>query len=56
VYVSPLKALAVDIHQNLEAPLREIAESAAELGLDAPEIRVAVLTGDTPAEHTRRAA
>ncbi len=25
VYVSPLKALAVDIQQNLEAPLREIA-------------------------------
>jgi ATP-dependent helicase Lhr and Lhr-like helicase len=47
VYVSPLKALAVDIHQNLEAPLREIAEVAAELGLDAPAIRVAVRTGDT---------
>src|SRR2546430_17538628 len=26
VYVSPLKALAVDIHKNLEAPLREISE------------------------------
>ena len=47
VYVSPLKALAVDIHQNLEAPLREIAEVAAELGLDAPHVRVAVRTGDT---------
>src|SRR5262249_24099535 len=49
VYVSPLKALAVDIHQNLEAPLREIAEVAGELGLDAPHIRVAVRTGDTAA-------
>src|SRR5262245_65987395 len=47
VYVSPLKALAVDIQQNLEAPLREIAAVAAELGLDAPAIRVAVRTGDT---------
>src|SRR5918994_3283994 len=47
VYVSPLKALAVDIHQNLEAPLREIAEVAAELGLGAPDVRVAVRTGDT---------
>jgi ATP-dependent Lhr-like helicase len=47
VYVSPLKALAVDIHQNLEAPLREIADVAAELGLEAPAIRVAVRTGDT---------
>ena len=47
VYVSPLKALAVDIHQNLEAPLQEIAETAAEMGLGAPDIRVAVRTGDT---------
>jgi ATP-dependent Lhr-like helicase len=47
VYVSPLKALAVDIHQNLEAPLREIAAVAAELGMEAPHIRVAVRTGDT---------
>ena len=32
VYVSPLKALAVDIAENLERPLREIAAVAAELG------------------------
>ena len=51
VYVSPLKALAVDIHQNLEAPLREIAEVAAELGIAAPDIRVAVRTGDTAASE-----
>jgi ATP-dependent helicase Lhr and Lhr-like helicase len=49
VYVSPLKALATDIRQNLEAPLREIALVAAELGLGAPVIRVAVRTGDTAA-------
>ncbi len=47
VYVSPLKALAVDIWQNLERPLTEITEAAAELGLTAPDIRVAVRTGDT---------
>src|SRR5580692_7029335 len=47
VYVSPLKALATDIHQNLEAPLREIAAVAGDLGLPAPAIRVAVRTGDT---------
>src|SRR6266851_10448483 len=34
VYVSPLKALAVDIAQNLERPLAEIASVAAELGLE----------------------
>jgi ATP-dependent helicase Lhr and Lhr-like helicase len=49
VYVSPLKALAVDIHLNLERPLAEIAEVAAELGLRAPDIRTAVRTGDTTA-------
>jgi ATP-dependent Lhr-like helicase len=52
VYVSPLKALAVDIHQNLETPLREIRGVAAELGVSSPEIRVAVRTGDTaPSER-----
>ena len=49
VYASPLKALAVDIHQNLERPLKEIAEVAAELGLAVPPITVAVRTGDTAA-------
>lgn len=49
VYVSPLKALAVDIHQNLEIPLAEIAAIAKELGLAIPEVRVGVRTGDTPA-------
>src|SRR5947209_2133223 len=48
VYVSPLKALAVDIHQNLERPLREIEETARGMGLDAPGLTVAVRTGDTP--------
>ncbi|MDQ3945864.1 MAG: DEAD/DEAH box helicase [Actinomycetota bacterium] len=46
-YVSPLKALAVDIAENLDRPLREIAEVAAELGLSAPHLRVGVRTGDT---------
>ena len=49
VYVSPLKALATDIQQNLEAPLREIAAAADHLGLTAPVIRIAVRTGDTAA-------
>jgi ATP-dependent Lhr-like helicase len=47
VYVSPLRALAVDIAENLERPLAEIATLATELGLDPPKIRVAVRTGDT---------
>ena len=49
VYVSPLKALAVDIHQNLEGPLAEIAAEAEALGMAVPPISVAVRTGDTTA-------
>jgi ATP-dependent Lhr-like helicase len=49
VYVSPLRALAVDVRENLERPLAEIAAVAAELGLGAPPVTVAVRTGDTPA-------
>jgi ATP-dependent helicase Lhr and Lhr-like helicase len=47
VYVSPLRALAVDIAENLERPLAEIAAVATELGLAPAPIRVAVRTGDT---------
>jgi ATP-dependent helicase Lhr and Lhr-like helicase len=47
VYLSPLKALAVDVHQNLEEPLAEIAEVARELGYDPAPISVAVRTGDS---------
>jgi ATP-dependent Lhr-like helicase len=47
VYVSPLKALAVDIAENLDRPLREIAAVARELGFGAPDLRVAVRSGDT---------
>src|SRR5437667_441877 len=40
VYVSPLKALATDIHENLRRPLTEIADLAAARGLRAPEVRL----------------
>ena len=48
VYVSPLKALAVDIAENLERPLLEIASIAKAMGFGAPTIRVGVRSGDTP--------
>ncbi len=51
VYVSPLKALAVDIAENLERPLREIAAIASALGLSAPELTIGVRTGDTAASE-----
>ncbi len=47
VYVSPLKALANDIHRNLEEPLEEIKEIARKKGIDVPRITVAVRSGDT---------
>jgi ATP-dependent Lhr-like helicase len=47
VYVSPLRALAVDIAENLQRPLVEIAAVASEMGLTPPNIRVAVRTGDS---------
>jgi len=48
VYVSPLRALATDVHENLQLPLAGIAEEAARLGAEAPRLSVAVRTGDTP--------
>ena len=51
VYVSPLKALAVDIAENLERPLAEIRAIAAEMGLSAPDLRIGVRTGDTTASE-----
>jgi ATP-dependent Lhr-like helicase len=47
LYVSPLRALTVDIKENLETPLREIGAIAEELGFGAVDIRVAVRNGDT---------
>jgi len=47
VYVSPLKALSNDIQKNLEGPLKEISELAQARGMQMPEIRAVVRTGDT---------
>jgi ATP-dependent helicase Lhr and Lhr-like helicase len=44
LYISPLKALAVDIARNLEAPI-------AEMGLP---VRVETRTGDTPVSRRQR--
>jgi ATP-dependent Lhr-like helicase len=52
VYVSPLKALAVDIERNLRSPLAGIAR----IDPDLPPVSVGVRTGDTtPAERRRLA-
>ncbi len=53
LYVSPLKALAVDVERNLRTPLTGIRQAAARLGLTPPEITVGMRTGDTPADERR---
>src|SRR5580658_10122905 len=54
LYVSPLKALAVDIERNLRAPLTGIKHAAHRLGLPEPDIKVTVRTGDTTADERRK--
>ncbi|MGL4304740.1 MAG: ATP-dependent helicase, partial [Mycobacteriaceae bacterium] len=51
LYISPLKALAVDVERNLQAPLIGITETAQQLGLSAPEITTGVRSGDTTASR-----
>ncbi len=51
LYVSPLRALSNDMHQNLELPLREIEAVARERGIEFPNVRVGLRTGDTPASQ-----
>ncbi|MGH3878949.1 MAG: DEAD/DEAH box helicase, partial [Actinophytocola sp.] len=53
LYVSPLKALAVDVQRNLRAPLAGISQAARRLGLGEPGITVGMRTGDTPADERR---
>ena len=56
LYVSPLKALAVDVQRNLRSPLAGIRQAAQRLGLPVPEITVGMRTGDTPADERRQFA
>jgi len=54
LYVSPLKALAVDVERNLQRPLDGIAELAARSGLPVRRPAVSVRSGDTPAADRAR--
>ena len=53
LYISPLKALAVDVERNLRSPLVGVTQTAKRLGLPAPEISVGVRSGDTTAAARR---
>jgi ATP-dependent Lhr-like helicase len=54
LYVSPLKALAVDIERNLRAPLAGIANRASARGDAFHMPAVSIRTGDTPAIERAR--
>ena len=53
LYVSPLKALAVDVERNLRTPLTGIGRIAERRGVPAPDISVGVRSGDTPPARRR---
>ena len=53
LYVSPLKALAVDVERNLRTPLAGLRQTAARLGQPPPQVTVGMRTGDTPAAERR---
>ncbi len=54
IYVSPLKALAVDVERNLRAPLEGIANMARATGVDVVTPQISIRTGDTPATERAR--
>ena len=56
LYISPLKALAVDVERNLRAPLAGIGHTADRLGVPVPSVTVGVRSGDTPAAERRKLA
>lgn len=56
LYISPLKALAVDVARNLNAPLVGIAAECRSEGVTPPDIRVAIRSGDTTPKERRSIA
>ena len=54
LYLSPIKALAVDVERNLRAPLVGIANSAKQAGVAIHEPVVAIRTGDTSSAERSR--
>ncbi|WES62971.1 ATP-dependent helicase [Microbacter sp. GSS18] len=54
LYISPLKALGVDVERNLRSPLVGIGQSARRLGLEVPAVSVGVRSGDTTSSDRRK--
>ncbi|HEY5882544.1 MAG TPA: ATP-dependent helicase [Nakamurella sp.] len=53
LYLSPLKALAVDVERNLRSPLAGVRGLANARGVTLPDVSVAVRSGDTTAQDRR---
>ncbi len=54
LYISPLKALAVDVERNLRAPLTGIISAAQAAGVELSDVTVSLRSGDTPANERQR--
>ena len=54
LYISPLKALAVDVERNLRSPLAGMANMARRMGVPFHEPTISVRTGDTPQRERAR--
>ena len=54
VYISPLKALAVDVERNLRSPLAGIANMARRMNVPVPDPQISIRTGDTSQKERAR--
>src|ERR1044072_4420916 len=54
LYISPLKALGVDVERNLRAPLTGIRNTAERLEPTVPEVPVGLRSGDTSPADRRK--
>jgi ATP-dependent Lhr-like helicase len=54
LYLSPLRALAVDVEKNLRAPLQGIGFAAQRAGSDVHTPTVGIRSGDTPTKERRQ--
>jgi ATP-dependent Lhr-like helicase len=53
LYISPLKALGVDVERNLRSPLVGVTQTAKRLGVAPPTVTVGVRSGDTSTQDRR---
>ncbi len=54
LYISPIKALAVDVERNLQSPLVGIAQAARRMNIDHYIPSATIRTGDTPSAQRAR--